>query len=500
MAKYKNNIFSYILIVIIPLFIFSIVLFKYNEQLKQSRAHEHAEWISSVYQKEMNHFLIETKTLIETLSISFQCENHSAMYNPTLKKIEALDPRYSGIYCVDVDGNILSKSNDIIPIKSLKDFSFFQRILVEKETAISQQEVVLNNHQEVFVIASPILNENNDIEQILIAFLNTDYIKNIMKVLTPNEHVKIMNMRGEKILETDENEPDIKSQSAWVEYPFELLPWSMAIKVNESNEVPISYFQIFLVGGIVFTTLNLLFFLKQNLRLRRKAKRELERSEKEKLQLIGTLAASTAHEIRNPLTGIKGLIQLLSEKHSNEEDQFYFSVIDKEIQRINQIVNEFLILGKPTEQKMKPIDLIEVVEEIKPVIESEAQIYNVTCTMEVFAESLYVKGISDQVKQILFNITRNALEAMESGGHLTVQIEDIDHSAIITVIDTGVGIENEDLERIFEPFHTTKHDGTGLGLVICQKIVESFGGKISITSKINEGTTVKIILPKENGA
>jgi len=500
MAKYKTNIYSYMIIVIIPLMILSVVLFKYNEELKESRAYEHAEWIASVYQKEMNHFLIETKTLIETLSISFQCENHSAKHDPTLKKIEALDPRYSGIYCTDINGTIQLKSNDLFPKKSLNDFSFFKRILVEKKTTLSQHEVVLNNHQEVFAIASPILNENKDIDHILIAFLNTDYIKNIMKVLTPNEHVKIMNMRGEKILETDEDETDIKNQSAWVEYPFELLPWSMAIKVKESNEVAISYFQIFLIGGIVFTTLNLLFFLKQNLRLRRKAKRELERSEKEKLQLIGTLAASTAHEIRNPLTGIKGLIQLLSEKHSNEEDQFYFSVIDKEIQRINQIVNEFLILGKPTEQKLKSIDLIKVIEEIKPIIESEAQIYNVTCTCEVFAESLYVKGISDQVKQILFNITKNALEAMQSGGHLTVKIEDIGHSAVITVKDTGVGIEKEDLERIFEPFHTTKHDGTGLGLVICQKIVESFGGKISITSKINEGTTVKIILPKANGA
>lgn len=496
MKKFKSHIFSYVTIVIIPFIIISLILYKYNKELNKKESYNRANWVASIYQREMNHLLIETKTLMETLASTYQCTK-SVGIDKTLKTLQSKDPRYIGFYCISPDGNILAKSNDLLPIHSFKDYKFFQRIFIEKKTALSQQEVILNDHKEAIAIATPILNDQGQKEvlHVLITYLNTNYIKNMMKILTPNEHVQITNMRGDIILDTEDYHLHDVHNVQWVEIPIELLPWSMKIKIKESSRIVMPYFHILLIEGIAFVTLNLLFFLKQYFLLRRKAKKELEQRDKEKLKLIGTLASSTAHEIRNPLTGIKGLIQLLSEKHENEEDQFYFSVINKEIQRINQIVSDFLILGKPTVQKVKPIHLGKVINEVRPIIETEAHIYNVECNWEMIDQDIYINGISDQIKQILFNITKNALEAMKDGGKLTIRLEACKNNAIIKVIDTGIGMNQEELLKIFEPFYTSKNDGTGLGLVICKKIIESFGGKIDISSTVNKGTTVIITLP-----
>jgi two-component system, sporulation sensor kinase D len=229
--------------------------------------------------------------------------------------------------------------------------------------------------------------------------------------------------------------------------------------------------------------------------LRRRAANEKKENELQKLELVGTLAASTAHEIKNPLTGIKGLVQLLSEQYTTEKDQYYFSVINKEINRINEIVSEFLILGKPTVQRTEKIDIREIIRELEPLIEYEVNINRLNSTFLLPEEPVYVKGTKDQIKQVLLNITKNGIESMEKGGHLTVQLTIKENLAQLVVIDTGIGIPKRDLKKIFKPFFTSKETGTGLGLVICNRIIQTFGGEISISSKVDKGTKVLITLP-----
>ncbi len=218
-------------------------------------------------------------------------------------------------------------------------------------------------------------------------------------------------------------------------------------------------------------------------------------NEAQKLELVGTLAASTAHEIRNPLTGIKGLVQLLSEKHNDKQDQFYFSVIEKEISRINQIVSEFLILGKPTMEDFEIMNLKDVVLELNPIIESEVNLVNVEYELNIKSKQLEVLGVRDQMKQVILNIIKNALESIEEEGKLSLKLSEVNRQAVLTISDTGVGITEQDLEKIFEPFFTSKECGTGLGLVVCRRIIESFGGEINISSNLNKGTSVEISLP-----
>lgn len=149
--------------------------------------------------------------------------------------------------------------------------------------------------------------------------------------------------------------------------------------------------------------------------LKRQTKLERVQIEAQKLELIGTLAAGIAHEIRNPLTGIKGLVQLLSEKYQDQTDRFYFSVINKEIARINQIVSEFLILGKPTVQKMSYTDIRDIIVDLNPLIYSEANLYNVQYEYSLPDEPAILYCTVDQMKQVLLNLTKNALEAMKDG-------------------------------------------------------------------------------------
>src|SRR5262249_3042484 len=142
-----------------------------------------------------------------------------------------------------------------------------------------------------------------------------------------------------------------------------------------------------------------------------------------KLELIGNLAASTAHEIRNPLTGIKGLVKLLSEDYRDEKAQAYFEVIQLEIDRINAIVGELLVLGKPTAYTLKTYNAKEIVAEIEPIIHSEANFTNVEFSIHYHSEYLPVSCIKDQLKQVILNLAKNSLQAMPNGGRLSINLE-----------------------------------------------------------------------------
>lgn len=218
-------------------------------------------------------------------------------------------------------------------------------------------------------------------------------------------------------------------------------------------------------------------------------------NEVQKLELVGTLAASTAHEIRNPLTGIKGLVTLLSEKHKEEEDQFYFSIIQKEIQRINEIVSEFLILGKPTSVKQHTYDLKDIVKEVSLIIQSEANLHGIQFITVMEDKNIPIRCSKDHIKQVILNITKNAFDAMKQGDTLTIEVGARNDKAQVRITDTGIGMPEEVKKKIFDPFFTNKETGTGLGLVVCKRIMDMYDGDISITSTEGKGTVVHIFLP-----
>jgi len=207
------------------------------------------------------------------------------------------------------------------------------------------------------------------------------------------------------------------------------------------------------------------------------------------------LVPPTKSVIRNPLTGIKGLVALLKEKYKDEQDQFYFSIIEQEIERINEIVSEFLILGKPTATIEQTYDVRTILNEVALIIQSEANLHNIVFHLHLPDHPVHIRCSKDHMKQVVLNITKNAIEAMTSGDTLTISVTNNETHAQLQIIDTGKGIPKHIQKHLFHPFFTNKDTGTGLGLVICKRIIEMYNGHIFINSIENEGTTVHIEIP-----
>ncbi|WP_332633672.1 PAS domain S-box protein [Halalkalibacter flavus] len=218
--------------------------------------------------------------------------------------------------------------------------------------------------------------------------------------------------------------------------------------------------------------------------------------ESEKLTAVGQLAASIAHEIRNPLTSIKGFLQLIKSTVKEVRSDF-LDIMSDEITRIEMITSELLVLAKPQALDFKYEDLNRIIEDVVMLLSSQALINNVEVITDI--EDLpNVKCIGSQLKQVFINLIKNSIEAMPNGGEVVISAKLFSSKEIlIQVVDQGSGIPNEFLSKIGTPFYTTKEKGTGLGLMTALKIIDSHSGKLEISSLQNKGTTIEIFLPIE---
>ncbi|URM31051.1 PAS domain S-box protein [Cytobacillus firmus] len=215
----------------------------------------------------------------------------------------------------------------------------------------------------------------------------------------------------------------------------------------------------------------------------------------EKLALLGQMAAGIAHEIRNPLTSIKGFVQLFKSSSQKEE---YFDIVLSELDRINGIVGEFLVLAKPTANIFEKQDLTKLISEVILLSNTQSILNNVEIKVENKVNAPMIHCERNQLKQVFLNIIKNAIEAMPDGGQLTIKVmKKTGNTISVQFIDQGVGISEDRIPSLGEPFYTTKEKGTGLGLMICYKIIENHNGRLTIESKVGEGTKMEIELPFE---
>ncbi|WP_166239930.1 ATP-binding protein [Paenibacillus turpanensis] len=215
----------------------------------------------------------------------------------------------------------------------------------------------------------------------------------------------------------------------------------------------------------------------------------------EKLSVAGQLAAGIAHEIRNPLTAIKGFHQLMESENNGKP--YYFEILKDEMNRIELILNELLLLAKPQATQLKQVDLRALIEQVCTLMDSQVHLHNIEVEVK-FEENVptFIQCDENQMKQILINFLKNAIEAMPNGGQVKITVNNKDEDNILLrITDQGEGIPEEKLKKIGEPFYTTKEKGTGLGLMVCRKIIEDHQGSLNILSRLNEGTTVEVTLP-----
>ncbi|WHY77885.1 PAS domain S-box protein [Neobacillus sp. WH10] len=214
----------------------------------------------------------------------------------------------------------------------------------------------------------------------------------------------------------------------------------------------------------------------------------------EKLSVIGELAASIAHEIRNPLTTLKGFIQFL--KPDISDNSAFFDVMLSELDRINFIVGELLVLAKPQNLHVKPILLHSIIEAVVQSLKSEANLKHIKIMEKLENTPVTVNCEENRLKQVFINIMKNSLDATSANGEICIQTQLLSaNQVLIRFSDNGCGISKELLARLGEPFYTTKEKGTGLGLLVSNKIIKDHQGSINITSEINKGTIVDITLP-----
>lgn len=213
----------------------------------------------------------------------------------------------------------------------------------------------------------------------------------------------------------------------------------------------------------------------------------------EKLALLGQMAAGIAHEIRNPLTSIRGFVQLFK---GDQDQNVYYDIVLSELDRINGIVGEFLFLSKPTTTAMQERDVKKLINDVVTLIQTQTILSNIQIGMEYESNLPYVYCDENQLKQVFLNILKNATEAMPNGGTIDLKVKKGKAKGVlIQIADQGVGIPKERIPKLGEPFYTTKEKGTGLGLMTCYKIIENHKGQLQIESEVNKGTTVQIILP-----
>ena len=221
----------------------------------------------------------------------------------------------------------------------------------------------------------------------------------------------------------------------------------------------------------------------------------------QRMASLGTVAASLAHEIKNPLVSIKTLAQLLPEKYDDPEFRDYFTrIVLDEVERINTLVSELLDFARSSEPRMELLGLEDLIEEVLKRLSVRMIQGDIRMKKEFSSPRPTLYGDPVQLKQALLNIMVNGIESMPLGGELGVRVFRQGTEVVIVLSDTGCGIPAEDLLRIFEPFYTTKPSGTGLGLAICKKVVEEHGGKIHVTSRNQEGTVFTLSLPAAEGS
>jgi len=252
------------------------------------------------------------------------------------------------------------------------------------------------------------------------------------------------------------------------------------------------------IGASLALLLLLTIFLSWAITLWLKTEDQLRRSER--FAAMGQMAATVAHEIRNPLSIIKGTADVLKERYGNQEhpDEL-FDYIPDEIRRMDRLVNDFLSLAREPQLKFSSGDINEAIAIAARAVLYETESAGIEVEIDNECRLPPVRFDADAIHQVMLNLLFNAMQAMSNSGgaiHIRIFKEKIKskHFAGIEVADTGSGFEG-DPKLLFEPFYTTKTRGTGLGLAVCKRLIEQHGGRIDAFSKVNEGTTIRFFLP-----
>lgn len=335
-----------------------------------------------------------------------------------------------------------------------------------------------------------------------------DYISNVIQSM-PNGlisldktgKVETINRTAIKLLELEDSDvvgknirnvlPNCKSE-ALVQNNSEKFEQNVDCHLNDGSTIPLNIISSKIKNEIEEDLGTVLIFT--DLRELKSLEKAVERSER--LASMGRMAAGIAHEIRNPLSAIRGLAQYLRNKfHKDSESHEYASVMINEVDRLNRVIQDMLNFAKPHEPKLLPHNIESIINHSLKLIEAELNEKNINIILLNESETPMVLVDNDLLTQVFLNLLVNSIEAMDENGTIEISFSEEKSFIIIEISDEGTGIKKENINKIFDPFFTSKSNGTGLGLAIVYRIIENHNGEITVNSVSNEGTTFKIKLP-----
>lgn len=254
---------------------------------------------------------------------------------------------------------------------------------------------------------------------------------------------------------------------------------------------------MFIFSVLTWITLMILIFIIDNLDKQLIYDKHIQNAER--LNVVSQIAASVAHEVRNPMTSIKGFLQLIKQdKNLNANQYKYIEISLSELERAEAVINDYLSLAKPTTtQIITELNVSAELHSMLDIITSYTNTRNITIDSSI-QDGVFTKGKKNEFKQALLNIMKNSVEAVDSNGTLTVSAYQKNSHVLIEIKDNGVGMSQKQLEQLGAPYYSTKDKGTGVGLTITYKIIRDMKGKISVQSEQGVGTVFTIELPSVN--
>ncbi|PFA67712.1 two-component sensor histidine kinase [Bacillus sp. AFS015802] len=287
----------------------------------------------------------------------------------------------------------------------------------------------------------------------------------------------------------------LKTQYKWLASTGIFLIHSLLYIMIINLFIPILHLPFYFIYFTIFylTFLALVFIIEHLIRTNKQIE---EMVYLDKLNMVGQMAASIAHEIRNPLATVRGFIQHLSEDSEDERLKRYSPLILNELDRTNKIITDYLSVAKPSGFHLSRLNLETVIGDCVDLLRPFAS-YSNTSIVFHGSGSHYIKGDEDHMKQAFMNIIKNGIESIEGRGEISISLKEdpFSHSIIIIISDNGKGMTGEQLKKIGLPFYTTKTKGTGLGSMVTNKLIREMGGMIEYESELKKGTVVKIKLP-----
>ncbi|MGR3763018.1 ATP-binding protein [Rossellomorea sp. NS-SX7] len=262
------------------------------------------------------------------------------------------------------------------------------------------------------------------------------------------------------------------------------------IQKNETGQLPLMISSTVIIWLTLISTIYLIENGLEQIRI----KKELVKAEK--FNVVSQLAASVAHEIRNPMTTVRGFMQLLQGESLSKEQKSFINISIQELDRAQEVINQYLSLAKPQTEEYEVFSVSDALDESVEVMSTYAVMNSIEVKKDI-EENLRIKGLSFEVKQVFVNILKNAIEAVKENGEITAAAAGTkDGQIMITIRDNGAGMPPEQVKVLGTPYYSTKEKGTGLGLTVCYQIVKRMNGDIRVKSELNAGTTFTILLPK----